>query len=160
MPKFAARLLVLVLYILMAPAGKGQTSEGSEVASSNAASKTTSVLAAPTQMPAIVRDAAKDAAKIIIDRRDRKDRLHRDDPEGVFVDSYLRIAIFAVAAAAGQDAVQSLSSQRKYIAAAESARTDKQSGSSDSGLASTNPVDKPGLPELLNVAIEHGAVEK
>lgn len=119
----------------------------------NAQSAGTVTLSAPTQVPDIVQTAAKITAQTIVSRR--KDTA---DAAGRFGIASNKIALFAVASAANPAQAKGVAFVAPYIVAAETKRTDKQIGSSGSSNGSTSATDKPGIPYLLALAIEHGAI--
>src|SRR5437763_7614134 len=56
-------------------------------------------------------------------------------------------------------AIANTSAQKPLATATETARSDKQIGTSSSAATgSTSVVDRPGIPELLGFALEHGAI--
>ncbi|MGC2694781.1 MAG: hypothetical protein WA738_03240 [Candidatus Angelobacter sp.] len=110
-------------------------------------------IAPPAEAPGIVQTAAKITAQTIVSRR--KDP---DDAAGRFGIASNKIALFAIAAAVSPAQAKGVSYVAPYIVAGETKRTDKQIGASGSGSGSTSAADKPGIPYLLGLALEHGAI--
>jgi len=119
-------------------------------------------LTPPAQTPAVVEAAARNIAHTIIGRKSAFDASHdpQDDPHGYFGAHSDKIAIFALAAATDPQRAQTVDYVPKYIAAAETARTDKEVSASSKAPGTTSVVDKPGIPYLLGLAIDSGAVTK
>jgi hypothetical protein len=113
---------------------------------------------APAKMPPIVVAAAQNVAHTIVQRKNAKGA--NGDPKEVFGTAADKIAIFALAAAADPDKTKAVDYAAQYIAAGETQRTDKQVGATASTSGSTSAVDKAGLPYLLGVAIDHGAINQ
>ncbi|HEV7673082.1 MAG TPA: hypothetical protein VGQ12_00990 [Candidatus Angelobacter sp.] len=129
------------------------TAQNSATAGQVAATATPALVAAPAQMPGIVETAARMTAQTIVDRKKKK-----ADPEGYFGVASTKIAIFAVAAAVDPTQAKAVPYAAPYIAAVETHRTDKQVGASAASSGSTSAADKPGIPYLLGLALEHGAI--
>lgn len=119
-------------------------------------------LTVPTQTPEVVEAAAKNIAHSIVDRKNTFATSHaqKDDPHGYFPIEADKLVVFALAAALDPQHAQSVAYIPKYIAAAETARTDKQVAASSKAPGSTSVVDKPGIPSLLGLAIDSGALAK
>src|SRR5439155_18906321 len=76
-------------------------------------------------------------------------------------DRYPRLFLLAIASTIGAgQSVHSITGLEPIRFLVDTARTDKQIGTSSSNAASTSAIDKPGFPWLLGFAVEHGAVEK
>src|ERR1700676_890754 len=115
----------------------------------------------PAAPPTIVEAAAKNLAHSIVSRKADFDSSHSGpDPRDLFGISTDKLAIFALASALAPDRAQAIDYVPKYIAALETARTDKQVSASAKAPGSTSIVDKPGIPSLLAMAIDSGAVAK
>lgn len=110
----------------------------------------------PSAVPAAVEAAARTTAQTIVQRK--KDNDPNNLPNTVFPGASRKIAIFALAAAADPAKAKDVSYAASYIAAVETHRTDKQLSSSASTGVSTSAADKPGIPYLLGLAIDHGAI--
>jgi hypothetical protein len=115
-------------------------------------------ITAPVQMPAIVEAAARNVAHTIVQRKNANGA--QGDPHEVFGTASTKIAIFAFAAAADPEKAKTVDYAAQYIATGETQRTDKQVTASAKTSGSTSTVDKAGLPYLLGLEIDHGAVTK
>lgn len=109
----------------------------------------------PAQVPDIVKTAAQITAQTIVSRR-----ADTTDASGRFGIAANKIALFAIAAVVNPAQAKGVAFVAPYIAAAETKRTDKQVGASAQATGSTSLADKPGIPYLLGLAIEHGAVQQ
>jgi hypothetical protein len=109
-------------------------------------------------MPPIVTAAAQNVAHTIVQRTNAKGA--NGDAKEVFGSAADKIAIFALAAAADPERAKTVDYAAQYIAAGETQRTDKQIGATASASGSTSAVDKAGLPSLLGIAIDHGAINQ
>lgn len=132
--------------------------EDSTGANSNPLESVPISLPAPTKMPAIVSAAAQNIAHTIVQRKNAKGT--NGDPKEVFGTAADKIAIFALASAADPEKAKTVDYAAQYIAAGETQRTDKQLGATASTTGSTSAVDKTGLPYLLGIAIDHGAISQ
>jgi len=112
------------------------------------------VLGTPKQMPEIVEYFARSLAKNIKAAKVRGDA----HPERAFQNASRELATMALAAAANPDKAKTINYEAQYTASLETSRTDKQIGSSARTTGSTSATDKPGIPYLLGLAIDHGAV--
>lgn len=83
----------------------------------------------------------------------------RGNPEEVG-GSLPRIVLFAVVETLIVLQGSGEAEQKTLSARTELARTDKQVGSTATGSGSTTLVEKPGISEFLNFAIEHGAIQR
>jgi hypothetical protein len=68
------------------------------------------------------------------------------------------LAAFAVAVRLAPDQGKNVGFAPAYIASVETRRTDKQLGASSRTSGSTSAASKPSIPELLGIAIDHGAL--
>jgi hypothetical protein len=113
-------------------------------------------LKAPTKMPDAVMTEVKGRAHAIVTLKSASD----PNPEGEFGKLSDKIALFALASAVDPDQAKTVDYAAQYVAAGESARTDKQTPASSKTTGSSSAVDKPGIPYLLGLAIDSGAVNK
>jgi hypothetical protein len=111
---------------------------------------------APTNVPDVVAAAARAAAKDIIARKKLNDPTA--PPLQPFTTRAPKLVIYALAAVADPEKSKEVGFSPSYIAAVETHRTDKQVGSSAASGGSTSAADKPGIPYLLGLAIEHGGI--
>jgi hypothetical protein len=108
--------------------------------------------------PEVLRDAASRGAADIVSE------VESGSPASDAADGldqvWDRLVFYTVADALPGDAPHEVRGLQAYRYLAELGRTDKQLGASSSGPGSTSLAEKPGIPELLALALEHGAIEQ
>lgn len=146
------RLAILGVPFFWSAAMGAQTSPADKTTAATDAQP--AIIEAPKEIPPLVQSAAQNIAHTIVQRK------KTNSSTDVFPGSAPKLFLFAVAAAADPEKAKPVNYAAKYITAAETQRTDKQVGSSAGTSGSTSAVDKPGLPYLLGLAIEHGAINQ
>ncbi len=120
----------------------------------------TGLLAQPSQAQNYDRDAPAVLRTLV--RNAARDIVSQDPPRLSLLETIWNNAVFYAVADAltlrqGNDGVRRISPYRYYV---ETARTDKQVGASSGSSATTSLLEKPGIPSLLGLAIEHGAIDQ
>src|SRR5262249_44058540 len=88
-----------------------------------------------------------------------KEVVDSGDPQDVEQTWRLLVALATIDALLGGEAsIRSV--EARDVEEAETARFDKQIGAGPSAAGTTSLVEKAGLPRLLSVAIEHGAIDQ
>ncbi|HSE44580.1 MAG TPA: hypothetical protein VLA89_04550, partial [Gemmatimonadales bacterium] len=108
--------------------------------------------------PEVLRDAASRGAADIVS--DLEDGSSPSDAADKLDQVWDRLVFYTVADALPGDDPHEVRGLQAYRYLAELGRTDKQLGASSSGPGSTSLAEKPGIPELLALALEHGAIEQ
>ena len=113
---------------------------------------------APEELVRLVDDAASEY--LVTEKLAAQGRKVR--PDDALEQAWLEMVFYAIADALTRDAIKgrSVRDVERLEYQAETARTDKQIGSPPSAKGSTSLAEKPGLPLLLGLAIEHGAVQR
>ncbi len=108
--------------------------------------------------PDVLRDAAsRGAADIVSDYELRGDPISAAENLGLVWNDLI---FYTVADALPGDEPHEVRGLKAYRYLAELGRTDKQLGATSSGPGSTSLAEKPGIPDLLALALEHGAIEQ
>jgi len=115
---------------------------------------------APAQIPPVVDEAAKAIAHDIIGRKMSADPAEAAEATTIFPTRVGDLFTFALASAVVADQIDPKLYEGRFIAQNETKRTDKQIGASAAAGGSTSAADKPGIPYLLGLALEHGAINQ
>jgi hypothetical protein len=113
-------------------------------------------IVAPKEIPPAVDALAHGTAQEIASRKSKPNP--GEKPLDRLGGEWRKIVLFALALAAEPQKATKI----EYIGTAqgETHRTDKQVGASANTTGSTSAVDKAGLPYLLGIAIDHGAIDQ
>ena len=108
--------------------------------------------------PEVLRDAASRGAADILSEFERGTQA--GEAAELLDQVWNRLVFYTVADALPGDDPHEVRGLQAYRYLAELGRTDKQLGATSSGPGSTSLAEKPGIPELLALALEHGAIEQ
>ena len=108
--------------------------------------------------PEVLRDAASRGAADILSELERGTQAA--EAAELLDQVWNRLVFYTVADALPGDDPHEVRGLQAYRYLAELGRTDKQLGATSSGPGSTSLAEKPGIPELLALALEHGAIEQ
>lgn len=115
-------------------------------------------IAAPQKPDPAIEALAAVTAQTIVSRNQDRLKGQTVDPCERLEGEWRKTVLFALALAANPQKVRTI----QYIgtAQAETNRTDKQVSASSSTTGSNSAVEKSGLPDLLGIAIDHGAINQ
>lgn len=110
------------------------------------------------QAPEVLRDAAARGAADIVAAADSG--ASGSEAAELLDQVWDRLVFYTVADALPGDDLHQVRGLRAYRYLSEVTRTDKQLGATSSGPGSTTLAEKPGIPDLVAFAVDHGAVEQ